>query len=118
MRTNIGYINDPLYYSLKSYLAENPVPVFVNCVVCFIQVYDRKLPLRRIRDYDNMEFKQILDTISPFVLKDDSGLYCDSYHTTELGNEDYTSVNIMEKSVFPAWLRSMNEQISDLSEIS
>ena len=102
VRTNIGYINDPLYYSLKSYLAENPVPVFVNCVVCFIQVYDR----------------QILDTISPFVLKDDSGLYCDSYHTTELGNEDYTSVNIMEKSVFPAWLRSMNEQISDLSEIS
>ena len=65
-----------------------------------------------------MEFKQILDIISPFVLKDDSGLYCDSYHTTELGNEDYTSVNIMEKSVFPAWLRSMNEQISDLSEIS
>ncbi|HJF00187.1 MAG TPA: DUF6100 family protein, partial [Sellimonas intestinalis] len=46
------------------------------------------------------------------------GLYCDSYHTTELGNEDYTSVNIMEKSVFPAWLRSMKEQISDLSEIS
>ena len=118
VRTNIGYINDPLYYSLKSYLTEHPVPVFVNCVVCFIQVYDRKLPLRRIRDYDNMEFKQILDTISPFVLKDDSGLYCDSYHTTELGNEDYTSVNIMEKSVFPAWLRSMNEQISDLSEIS
>ena len=118
VRTNIGYINDPLYYSLKSYLAENPVPVFVNCVVCFIQVYDRKLPLRRIRDYDNMEFKQILDTISPFVLKDDSGLYCDSYHTTELGNEDYTSVNIMEKSVFPAWLRRMKEQISDLSEIS
>lgn len=75
VRTNIGYINDPLYYSLKSYLAEHPVPVFVNCVVCFIHVYDRKLPLRRIRDYDNMEFKQILDIISPFVLKDDSGLY-------------------------------------------
>lgn len=117
-RTNIGYINDPLYYSLKSYLAEHPIPVFENCVVCFIQIYDRKLPLRRIRDYDNIEFKQILDTISPFVLKDDSGLYCDSYHTTELGNEDHTSVNIMDISVFPTWLQSIESRVSNLSEIS
>ncbi len=117
-RANIGYINDPLYCGIKSYLAEHPIPVFTDCVVCFIQVYDRKLPLRRIRDYDNMEFKQILDTISPFVLKDDSGIYCDSYHTTNLGDEDYTLINIMEKSLFPAWLRSRKDQVSDLSEIS
>lgn len=118
VRTNIGYINDPLYYSLKSYLAENPVPVFVNCVVCFIQVYDRKLPLRRIRDYDNMEFKQILDTISPFVLKDDSGLYCDSYHTTELGDTDHTVIYVMGKSRFPQWLKGRKNEIETISEIS
>ena len=82
-----------------------------------IQVYDRQLPLRRIRDYDNMEFKQILDTISPFVLKDDSGLFCDSFHTTELGDTDYTSVNIMEKSIFPVWLQEKKNSITDLSEI-
>lgn len=114
---NIAFINEPLHYALQKYMDTHPLQLFDSCVVCFIQVYDRRMPLRRIRDYDNMEFKQILDTISPFVLKDDNGLYCDSYHTTELGDTDYTSVNIMEKSIFPAWLQSKKNSITDLSEI-
>lgn len=117
VHTNAAFINEPLHYALKKYMETNPLPVFNSCVVCFIQVYDRQLPLRRIRDYDNMEFKQILDTISPFVLKDDSGLFCDSFHTTELGDTDYTSVNIMEKSMFPVWLQEKKNSITDLSEI-
>lgn len=117
VHANTAFINEPLYYALKNYIETQPIPIFDSCVVCFIQVYDRKLPLRRIRDYDNMEYKQILDTISPFVLRDDSGLFCDSYHTTELGDTDYTSVNIMEKSTFPSWLRSKKSSLSELSEI-
>lgn len=118
VHTNSAFINEPLHYALKEYLKEHPVPVYTNCVVCFIQIYDRRLPLRRIRDYDNLEYKQILDTLSPFLLQDDSGLICDSYHTTKLGDADYTSVNIMEKSMFPDWLKSQKNHISSLSEIS
>lgn len=117
VHANTAFINEPLHYALKQYLEENPIPVFTNCVVCFIQIYDRKLPLRRIRDYDNLEYKQILDTLSPFLLKDDSGIFCDSYHTTAFGEHDTTSVYIMEKSMFPAWLRDQKNHISDLSEI-
>ncbi len=118
LHTNTAFINEPIYYALKDYLSEEPLPLFEACVVCFVQVYDEKLPLRRIRDYDNLEFKQILDTICPFVLRDDSGLYCDSYHTTVLGESDYTEVNILEKSVFPEWLENNKNSISSLSEIS
>lgn len=117
VHANTAFINEPLHYALKQYMEEHPLPVFDSCVVCFIQVYDRRLPLRRIRDYDNMEYKQILDTISPFILRDDSGIFCDSYHTTELGDSDYTSVNITEKSMFPAWMQDKKNRISDLSEI-
>ncbi|MDO4275115.1 MAG: DUF6100 family protein [Eubacteriales bacterium] len=115
---NIGFINEPLHFALKEYLEHDSLPVFENCVVCFIQIYDQHLPLRRIRDYDNLEFKQILDTISPFVLRDDSGLFCDSYHTSRLEDADYTSVHIMDKSDFPEWLKQEKKRISTLSEIS
>ncbi|BDF35839.1 hypothetical protein CE91St62_39010 [Lachnospiraceae bacterium] len=115
---NTSFINEPLHYALKEYLEHNALPLFENCVVCFIQIYDERLPLRRIRDYDNLEFKQILDTISPFVLQDDNGLFCDSYHTTKLESADYTSIHIMDKAMFPKWLKLQKNSLSDLSEIS
>ena len=117
VHTNTAFINEPLHYALKQHLEAEPLPLFKHCVVCLVQVYDQKLPPRRIRDYDNLEFKQILDTISPFVLEDDSGLFCDSYHTTMLGTSDFTSVNIMEKDAFPEWLKEQKNCITDLSEI-
>lgn len=115
---NTAFLNEPLHYALNEYLQQHPLPIYTNCVVCFVQAYDGRLPLRRIRDYDNLEFKQILDTISPFIFKDDSGLYCDSYYTTILEDTDYTTVHIMDKSVFPEWLKIEKKLKSDLSEIS
>lgn len=87
-------------------------------MICFSQVYDKELSLQRIRDYDNLEFKQILDTIAAYVLLDDTGLFCDSYHTTELGNRDHTVVYIMEKAGFPEWVKSRKSHIETISEIS
>ena len=49
VHTNTAFINEPLYYALKNYIEAQPIPIFDSCVVCFIQVYDRRLPLRRIR---------------------------------------------------------------------
>ena len=54
------------------------MPRFSDCVVCFTQVYDQCLPTRRIRDYDNLEEKQLLDVLSTFVMADDTGLLCDA----------------------------------------
>ena len=89
-----------------------------NCVVCFSQIYDQNLSLHRIRDYDNLEFKQILDTIAAYVLVDDTGLLCDSYHTTELGTHDHTIVSIMDCEAFPGWIKSRQKYIRTISEIS
>ena len=51
-----------------------------------------------------------LDTVAGFVLTDDSGLFCDAYHTTEFGERDCTVLTIMEKSRFPMWLKMQEEQ--------
>jgi len=112
VHSNTAFLNDPVYYAFQSYLQEEPLPVFRDCVICFTQVYDRSLELHRIRDYDNIEFKQLLDTIAAFVLHDDSGTYCDTHYTTTLGDQDYTLIHIMEKQVFTDWLKtSMNTEI-------
>lgn len=116
--TNAAFLNEPLNYSMQDYLKQHSLPLFENCVVCFSQVYDQQLPLRRIRDYDNLEFKQILDTIATYVLRDDTGLFCDVFHTTEFGEKDYTVIYIMEKILFPDWIKGRKSGLQTISEIS
>lgn len=105
VRTNTAFLHEPLNLALQTYILEHPIQLYQNCVVCFSQIYDQNLSLHRVRDYDNLEFKQILDTIAAYVLVDDTGLLCDSYHTTELGTHDHTIVSIMDCEAFPGWIK-------------
>lgn len=115
---NTAFLHEPLNYALQEYLTTHTLPLYQECVVCFSQIYDRNGPFNRIRDYDNLEFKQILDTIVTYVMVDDTGLYCDSYYTTELGKKDYTVIYIMTKSRFLSWLEERKNDIETISEIS
>lgn len=118
VHTNTAFLHEPLNFAIQEYLKNHNLQLYRNCVVCFSQIYDETMPLRRIRDHDNLEFKQILDTISAYVLVDDSGLFCDSYFTTELGNQDDTVVYVMDKSVFPNWVEGRKNDLKCISEIS
>ncbi len=118
LRTNTAFLHEPLNLALQTYVTEHSIPLYKRCVVCFSQIYDQSLSLQRIRDYDNLEFKQILDTIASYVLVDDTGLFCDSYHTTELGNYDHTVIFVMEPEIFPGWLKNRKSSIKTISEIS
>lgn len=115
LKSNTAFLHDPLNYALQEFVRDYHIPLYRDCVICFIQVYDKALSKNRIRDYDNLEFKQILDVISTHTLIDDSGQFCDLHHMTELGDDDYTVVHIMEKSVFPEWLHSHREELNDTS---
>ena len=115
-RVNTTFLTDPLYASLDAYTREHSLPHFIECVVCFSHIFDRNLSARRIRDYDNLECKQLLDTVASFLMTDDSGLYCDAYHTTEFGSKDCTILTIMEKNAFPEWLRMLEEQGNLISD--
>lgn len=118
VHTNTAFLHEPLNFALLEYLKGHNLTLYRDCVVCFSQVYDQAMSLRRIRDYDNLEFKQILDTIAAYVLLDDTGLFCDAYYTTELGETDYTEVYIMDKSTFPGWVGKRKNRMENISEIS
>lgn len=115
-RTNTTFLTDPLHAALEAYTKEHELPRFTDCVVCFSHVFDETLSSRRIRDYDNLECKQVLDTAAAFLMTDDSGLFCDAYHTTEFGERDCTVLTIMEKSCFPAWLKDGNGREKTISD--
>ena len=115
-RRSTEFLIDPLYFTLSSYVCNHKVPHFKDCVVCFAHVYDESMPSTRIRDYDNLELKQLLDVVSSFVMLDDSGLLCDAYNTTEWGTADCTRMTIMPKERFPKWLEERKNVIKNISD--
>ncbi len=115
-RKSTEYLIDPLYFTLSSFAYSHGLPHFKHCVVCFSHIYDETLSQRLVRDYDNMELKQILDVISGFVMEDDTGLLCDAYNTTEFGKTACTRITIMDKDSFPAWLEERKNTLKSISD--
>jgi len=115
-RQSTEFLIDPIYFALDQYTNHHRVPKFKYCVVCFSHIYNRELAARRMCDYDNLELKQILDVISTFIMIDDTGLLCDAYNTTELGDTDCTKVSIMDKDSFPEWLESRKNTMKSISD--
>ncbi|MDR1693020.1 MAG: DUF6100 family protein [Oscillospiraceae bacterium] len=115
-RQSTEFLLDPLFFTLDRYADENPLPKFTHCVICFSHVYNRELPERRTRDYDNLELKQILDMVSAFVMTDDGGLLCDAYNTTELGTTDCTIISVMDKDSFPGWLAAREKSVKSIMD--
>ena len=117
-RQNPEFLLDPFTTAMSRFVEEHDVPRYEHCVVCFAHVYDRKLSRYRVRDYDNLELKQLLDVATSFVMLDDSGLLCDAYYTTELGESDCTRMFIMDSRHFPAWLAEREKSITSIKDFS
>lgn len=116
MRQSDLFLLDPLHAALGYYAEKNPLPRFRECVVCISHVYDHGLPDWCLLDYDNLQQKKILDAIALYVMADDSGLLCDAYNTTELGDKDGTRVYIMEKNRFAGWLSNREKDLKSISD--
>lgn len=115
-RKSSEFLIDPLYFTLSSFAANHKLPNFEHCIVCFSHIYNKELPSRRARDYDNLELKQILDVVSAFVMVDDTGLLCDAYNTTELGDNDCTRITVMSKERFLKWIEKRKSSIKSMSD--
>ena len=102
-RQGTEYLIDPLMAALEQYVRSHRVVRFPHTTVCFVLVYDWNLPERRIRDYDNLELKQILDAAAAYLMYSDTGLLCDTYHSTELGEKDRMRMFIMDTKRYPQW---------------
>ena len=110
---NSEFICDPLHFALDEYFKTNDMEIFVECVVAFEHIYDEAFPSRRICDYDNLELKSVLDTVSAFVMTDDGGKYCDVFHTTGYAGKDCTKISVMTKNKFKEWVKNRENTVSE-----
>ena len=115
-RQSTEFLIDPLYFTLSQYSDNNELPKFRQCVVCFSHIYSEKFHNRRVRDYDNLELKQLLDVLSTFIMVDDTGLLVDAYNTTEIGEADCTRISVMAKEDFPKWLNEREKSLKTISD--
>lgn len=98
------FLVDPLFFALSEFTMATQFPKLERATVCFIHGYESAA---NVRDYDNIESKQVLDVIALFTLADDSGNCCDVYHTTQVGAA-VTQVIVMPCEDFPTWLAAQS----------
>ncbi len=116
-RQSTEYLLDPFNAAMSQYVKSHPMPRLRHCVVCFSHIYCQELPERRVRDYDNLELKQFLDVAASFILTDDTGLLCDAYNTTALGETDCTRISIMDSAYFPKWLAERQAALQSITDL-
>ena len=107
------FLTDPLYAAFSAYTADNQVEPMKSCIVYISLVFSANR--KRLRDYDNVESKHLIDAISTYFLVDDSGKYVDVHYATEIGKHDLTKVYLIEKEAFPAWLKDHLNTVKTIS---
>jgi len=114
--TDCDFITTPFAAALRKYSMEHPAFRFEHCVICFSHIYNKELPERRVRDYDNIELKKLLDIATAYLMTDDGALLCDAYNTTELGDTDCVVISIMAPDRFPAWLEEHQQALKTIKD--
>ena len=101
-----SYVEGVVMSAVRQFMTEHgPVEQLEDAVVCFEHIYDRKRPVGKVRDHDNIEKKRVLDVLKMHFFKTDSGLCLDIYDCSRFGEKDETVVTIMAKTNFPAFVQ-------------
>jgi len=113
-----GFITTPLRKVLEKFTNEtSEFFMFNQCDICITHIYNRKTR-RQIRDHDNIEMKAIVDIVSAYLLRDDSGLFCNNHTYSEFGDEDKTRIEIMDCAIFPTWVLGHEKYTDYVAQIS
>ena len=96
-RSNCSYIAEPLVCVLRQYSREHEIHRLRDAIVTIRHNYPSDLPVRYIRDHDNIEVKKVLDVIGLYFLLEDNMAHCDLYYTAKASDEYFTEIFIAPK---------------------
>lgn len=99
------FLMDPLHQALEEFTEEYDFQKFEECTVCIVHLYDASVLERPVFDFDNLQQKQLLDTIATHVMIDDAAPLCNVYCTTRRSKENLTRVYVMQKDLLRDWLQ-------------
>lgn len=99
------FLLDPLHQALEEFTEKFDFPKFEECTVSIVHLYDATVLDKPVFDFDNLQQKQLLDTIATNVMIDDAAPLCNVYCTTRRSKENLTRVYIMQKDRLGEWLQ-------------
>lgn len=95
-RQSVMFLLEPLSCALEAFTKEHPIERMDRAVIWYIYEYEEGTPTRHIRDYDNLEAKEVLDVINTFFLVDDGGGFCELHYSTRRGKKNSTRIIISQ----------------------
>ena len=108
----VYYLHEKLYTALADYRLQNDltVPIFESrCAIVFLHHYNMEQNKSRyIRDYDNLEYRCVLNAIAQHFLWDDEPAGYLSMHDVIPDDANFTEVLIMAIPDFKRFISSEN----------
>ena len=106
------FLMEPLHQALEEFTEECDFPKFEECTVSIVHLYDATVLDKPVFDFDNLQQKQLLDTIATHVMVDDAAPLCNVFCTTRRSKSNLTRVYIMQKDRLRDWLQQTeNDEI-------
>lgn len=94
---SVMFILEPLSYALRQFVKTHPIERMKHAVIWFIYEYAEETPMRHIRDYDNIEAKEVLDLINTHFLVDDGAQFCELHYSVKRGKRNCTRIVISQE---------------------
>ena len=91
---------EPLNFALKKYALNNKIFQLKSAVFAVINHISSNTSMYLIKDNDNYEYKDIINTLSFWFLPDDSFDCCNLYSETRISNDNFTEIFIIPTENF------------------
>lgn len=101
----------PLNNALRNYHKKDKIQKIKSAVIVFINHVNTEQSEAKIRDNDNYEYKQIINSLAYWFLPDDSFKCCNMFTTTKLDDRSYSEIFIVPSDKFIAFC---TENISNI----
>lgn len=95
-----SYLEAPLNNALKTYFKETGIVKFEKAIFVVVNNVDRHINRQIIRDNDNYDYKQIVNVLAFWMLKDDSYKCCNLMNLSNITDENSTDVYVVSPEKF------------------
>lgn len=93
-------LDEPLNNMLRTFNKETKIQKIDHAVMLIVNCIEGSKNKLKIRDNDNYEYKQIINTIAFWMLKDDGYDCCDIMNCTKISDKNVTEVYLISKDKF------------------
>lgn len=96
-------VTEPLRIALKDFAKKSSIPKYDSVVIVVVNYILEGACENGIRDNDNYDYKQVINTIAYMTLPDDNYHCATMMNGTKIGNRDCTEIYVVPRQNFGNW---------------